>query len=281
MKLNQTPDWRWLRARRLADNGLTPRRSRDDHHVCLAWKFLKRLRKLDIKAEERLACDFPTLFDAFKIYDDPQSGVRWIFEAGVMARRSVDMMSEYLRTDAETLQLYEEIFFDVRDALDNQGCIMSNILMPIVTHSVSARDPDVFLKGIAYFGGWEAVRSSWELGHASPEAIDFFNRAIRQKIMKNAYDALHTAQINSFNAKDHIQAMLEQKRQDFETNTPATGDVVHAQLGSLLSAIQISMIPARAELSQEEPRLQSPQLPHRIKNVEAEPADTGKDKSDG
>jgi hypothetical protein len=75
--------------------------------------------------------------------------------------------------------------------------------------------------------------------------------------------------------------MLEQKRQDFETNTPATGDVVHAQLGSLLSAIQISMIPARAELSQEEPRLQSPQLPHRIKNVEAEPADTGKDKSDG
>ena len=273
MKQNQTPDWRWLRARRLADNGLTPSRTRDDKHVRRAWQFLKRLRKLSVRAEERLSYDYPKLYDAFKIYDDTQSGVRWVFEASVMANKPLAEISAYLRTDIETLTVYEAMFFDVRDALENKGCIIANILMPLVTNSVSSRDPDIFLKAIAYFGGWEAVRSSWEIGHASPEAIDFFNRAIRQKIMKNAYDALHTAQVNSFNAKDHVAAMLEQKRQDFETNTPATGDVVHAQLGALLVAAKMTVTPSKSALPQEEPRIQEPLLPGPVKDVKAEPAD--------
>lgn len=271
MKQNQTPDWRWLRARRLADNGLTPSRTRDDRFVREAWQFLKKLRKLDIKAEERLVIDHPVLFDAFKIYDDAQSGIKWVFEAGVIAGQPVDALSAYLRADAATLTMYENMFFDVRDALENRGCIIANILMPLMTSSVSARDPDVFWKGIAYFGGWEAVKSSWEVGHVTQEAVDFFDRAIRQKIMKNAYDALHTAQVNSFNAKDHVAAVLEQRRLDYESNTPASGGAVYDQLGQLLTALQIGMIPSQQVLPQEEPRLQS--LLPGVRDVTAETVD--------
>ena len=277
MKHNQTPDWRWLRARRLADNNLTPSRTRDDRFVRTAWQFLKRLRKLDIKAEERLANDYPELFDAFKIYDDTQSGTRWLFEASVMADRDTGEISEYLRVDEPVLKLYESVFFDVRDALENRGCIISNVLMPVMTSSVSSTDPDVFWKAIAYFGGWEAVQGSWEIGHASAAALDFFNKANRQRIVQNGYNALHTLQIHSMNAHETVKAVQVQRRLDHETQTPATGDVVHNSLGALLDSIQITVVGARTKLPQEEPRLQQPLLPATI-DVEAVTVDKSGDK---
>ena len=279
MKHNQTPDWRWLRARRLADNNLTPSRSRDDRFVQQAWRFVKRLRKLDIRAEERLANDCPELYEAFKVYDDTQSGTRWVFEASVMADRPVDEMAQYLRTSTGMLELYEKLFFDVRDALENRGCIISNVLMPVMTNSVSSRDPDVFWKAIAYFGGWEAVIGSWEIGHASPEAIAFFNRANHQKVTKNAYDALHTMQLHSMNAHEAVKAVQEQQRLDHETGTPTTGDPAQEAMGALLLAMQLSVTPARSQLPQEEPRLQQPLLPDTVREakvIDVEPEGTGK-----
>lgn len=272
MRHNQTPDWRWLRARRLADNGLTPSRSRDDKHVQRAFRFLKRMRKLDIRAEERLADDYPDLYESFKIYDDTQSGTRWLFEASVMANRPLDDMAQFLRVENVTLQTYEELFFDVRDALENRGCIISNVLMPVMTNSVSSRDPDVFWKAIAYFGGWDAVLASWEIGHATPAALDFFNNANRQRVIKNAYDALHSMQINQYTAGEAVKAVQEQRRLDHDTETPVAGDHTHESMGALLGSIQIAVVPARSELPQEEPRLQPRSLPNII-DVEATPVD--------
>ena len=270
MKHNQQPDWRWIRARRLADNDLQPSRSRDDSHIQRAFRFVKRLRRNDIKAEERLARDYPYIYEAFKVYDDTQSGTRWIFEASVMADRSRAEMAKYLRADEQMLEVYEKMFFDVRDALENPGCILANILMPFATNSVSSRDPDVFWKAIAYYGGWEAVLGSWQIGHASPEALDFFNKANRQKTNKNAFDALHTLQLHSMNAHDAVKAAQDLRRLDHETETPQAGDQTHESMGALLSSMNVTVISARATLPQEEARLQLPLLPDIMKQAGAE-----------
>jgi hypothetical protein len=262
----------------LADNDLTPSRSRDDRQVQRAYRFIKRLRKLDIKAEERLRNDYPDIYEAFKIYDDPQSGTRWVFEASVMADRPIPEMAQYLRADPVVLEMYEALFFDVRSALENRGWIIANVLMPMMTGSISSKDPDVFWKAIAYYGGWEAVQGSWEIGHASPAALDFFNKANRQRITKNAYDALHTLQIHSMNAHESVRNAQDQRRLDHETETPATGDAVHESLGALLESLaRMQVLGARTKLPQEEPRLQQPLLPNTI-DVEAVPADGEGDK---
>ena len=270
MKHNQQPDWRWIRARRLADNGLTPSRSRDDRHVQRAFRFVKRLRRNDIKAEERLASAYPHIYEAFKVYDDTQSGTRWIFEASVMADRPRKELADYLKADEKMLEVYENLFFDVRDALDSPGCILANILMPFATNNVSSRDPDVFWKAIAFYGGWEAVLGSWQVGHASPEALDFFNRANRQRTNKNAFDALHTLQLHSMNAHEAVKAAQDLRRLDHETETPQTGDQTHESMGALLSSMAITVISARAELPQEEARLQTPLLPDTMKHADVE-----------
>lgn len=259
MRHTKDPAWRWIRARRLADNNLNPSRSRDDRFTHRAFRFVKRLRRLDLRAEERLSCDYPDIYDAFKIYDDTKSGTRWVFEASVMAAEPVEKIAEYLSVPVETLKVYEALYFDVREQLKHRGWVLSNVLMPAATCSVSARDPDVFWKAIAYFGGWDAVQASWEMGSASPAALDFFTKAIRQRISKNAFDALHTLQTNSFNAHESIKSAQEQRRLDHETETPATGDAVHESLGALLTSLgRMNVTPARAILPQEEPRLQEP-----------------------
>lgn len=275
MKSNQPPDWRWSRARRLADNGLTPSRARDDRFVRTAWRFLKRLRRFDIKAEEQLETDYPELYEAFRIHDDGQSGIRWVFEAGVMANQPVEELAVYLRVDVQVLRLYEVMFFDVRDALPNRGSIISNVLYPFMTNSVSPRDPDIFWKVIAYFGKWEAVKSSWEIGHPSPEAIDFFVEACRFRTLKNAYDALHSVQINSFNAADHIKLLQDQNKQDQDGGKPTTGDAANASLSALLDSMALSVTPSRTQLPQEESRLQRPLLPVTI-DVKPEKVDEKK-----
>jgi len=256
----------------LADNNLTPSRSRDDRFVQRAFKFIKRMRAGDIKAEERLSRDYPEVFDAFKVYDDTQSGARWIFEASVMANKPRAEIADYLHADEKMLEIYEKLFFDVRDSLEHPGWILGNILMPFATNRTSPKDPDVFWKAIAYYGGWEAVRSSWEIGHASPEALDWYNKATRCRINKNAFDAAHTLQLHSMNAVDAIKSSQDQRRLDHDTETPQGGDATYESMGALLKSMgaELTVISARAQLSQEEPRLQMPLLPDTMKQAKAE-----------
>jgi hypothetical protein len=271
MRQNQTPDWRRRRAVQLVDNNLNPSRSRDDKHIRRVWRFLKRRRRMDVKAEERLANDMPDLYAAFEIYEDSQCGTRWIFEASVMANRSLAEMSEYLRTDIEVLEAYEIVFFDVRDALDNRGCVVSNVLMPLATNSIPPRDPDILWKGLAYYGGWDIVKSCWEMGHATPAALDFLHKANHEKLIANHFDALHTAHVNSFNAHEFVQLGLTKQKQDFEMGSVTHGNQATTALAGLLNSIRIHVRKSDSELPATEPRLQLPDAPNII-DVEATPS---------
>jgi hypothetical protein len=264
MKQNQTPDWRWRRAARLVDNDLRPSRTRDDVNVKKAWRFLTRLQRMDFKAEERLADDMPDLYEAFKIWDDNQAGIRWIFEASVMADRPVEELADYLRADAVVLRVYEVMFFDARDALKHPGCIISNVLMPMMTGSVGSRDTDVAWKAMAYFGGWDAVTSSWEMGHASPAALDFLKKAINEQIIKNAFDAVFTTPINGFNAVEHARLSLEKTRQDHELGMNTTGDSGLLAMAGLIGSIHTTVLRSDIILPAEEVRLQLPETTHII-----------------
>ena len=261
MRQNQAPDWRRRRAVQLSDNNLNPSRSRDDQHVRRVWRFLKRRRRLDVRATERLANDMPYLSAAFDINEDRGSGLRWIFEASIMANRSLAEMSEYLKTDIEVLEAYEIAFFDVRDALDNRGCVVSNVLMPLMTNSVTPRDSDVLWKGLAYYGGWDVVCSCWEMGHATPAALDFLHKANHEKIIANMFDALHTVHANNFNAVELIQTGLNKQKQDFEMGNVTHGNQATTALTGLLNSIKLNVRRSDDELPAAEARLQLPTKP--------------------
>ena len=178
-----------------------------------------------------------------------------------MANRSLAEMSDYLRTEIEILEIYEAAFFDVRDALASGGCVIGNVLMPLATNSVLPRDPDVMWKGLAYYGNWDVVKMCWEVGRAAPSAIDFFNKANNERIIANAFSALHATHINSFNAVDYVRLALDKQRQDFEMGTAASGNQATSALTGLMDSIRTHVRHEDEELPAEEARLQLVQPP--------------------
>lgn len=204
----------------------------------------------------------PDLHAAFEINEDHQCGLRWIFEASVMANRSLKEMAEYLRTDIEVLETYEIVFFDVRDALDGRGCVVSNVLMPLMKNSVLPRDPDVLWKALAYYGGWDIAKSCWETGHATPAALDFLNKANHERMIHAQFDALHTVHINNHNAHEFVKLGLEKQRQDFEMGNVNSGNQATTALTGLLNSIRTHVRRSDEKLPAAEPRMQldAPQI---------------------
>jgi len=253
MKFNQSPRWRWLRAKELIDKQLSPRRSRDDTYVRRAWRYLRRYRPDDPRIEEALATEYPDLHQAKCLFDDV-AGSRWVFEAGVMAKQTVEFMAEYLNADSKVLETYENMFFDVRDALEHKGCIHANVLIPALVGGVRATDPDFMWKLVAYEGDWEAAKSVWEIGDISPVAMDFIVRTFREQVMKVARNAAFFTVPNNFNNVDLIGKGIDMLRLEAESDSLRGADQSEASISALLDAVTLSARKTTDRIEQVEPR---------------------------
>ena len=254
MQLNQAPNWRWQRARELVDKKLSPRRSRDDYQITRAYKYLRRFCKDNPRVEEQLASTYPLVHKAKLLYEDIYSGTRWVFEAGVMASQPREYMAEYLNTDPDVLKMYEHLFFDVRDALKHKGCIVANVLMPMFKGGAKPKDPDFAWKLLAYEGGWDVVKSVWEIGDVSPVAVDFLNRTFREQILRTAREAIYSVVPNNFNTGELIKSGLEMIKFEHETGASKTRDQSMASISALLGSVKLTVERSRTVLSAEEPR---------------------------
>jgi hypothetical protein len=253
MKFNQSPRWRWLRAKELVGKRLPPRRSRDDSFVMKAWRYLRRYRRDDPRVEEALATEYPEVHQSRCLFEDV-SGSRWVFEAGVMAGQPVEMLAEYLNAEIGMLKIYERLFFDVRNALPHKGCITSNVLMPALSAGARASDPDFMWKLVAYAGGWEVVKSLWEIGDVSPVARDFIVRTFREQVLKVARSAAFVVQPNNFNAVELVGRGIDMLKLESEVEGIAGASKSEASLSALLESVEITVKKTTDKIQQVEPR---------------------------
>jgi len=272
MKLNQPPAWRWQRAKELVTKRLQPSRRCDDKMIIKAWKYQRRFRKDDPRVEHMLSYTYPHIHQAKQLWLDVYSGMRWIFEAGVMADKPVEELSEYLNADVEVLKVYEELFFDVRSALSHKGCIAANVLMPVFKSGATPKDPDFGWKLVAFEGGWEVVRSMWEVGDVTPAAADFINKTFREQVIRTGREAAFTVVPNGFNSVDLIKTAIDLLKFDHESGGERARDQTQSSMGALLGSIQLTVHGARERLDAEEPRRQLPRASDiEIVDVSAEP----------
>lgn len=238
-----------------------PRRVGDDRYVKRAYKFNMRLRRNDPKAELRLEHEQPDLYQAFKIYETTNTPIRWLLEAGVMADQKPQDLADYLNMDATVIEVYEKIFFDVRDVLANPGCIYSNVLGHGLMHVDVPLTPDVLWKMLAYDGGWDVVQAIFQTGRIPPAVMDYYRQGFMNNVIKNGVFSTKSARFNSHNAADHARLTLDLVRQEEELGSARSGDTAHMAMGSLLKSIQLTVLPTRTDFLAEEPRLQQVVLP--------------------
>jgi len=124
--------WRADRAMQMLAHQPSPLRPReyDDRPVRAYRGFLIRLLNAGGKEDARqaLLAEQPYVYQAHMLRYGPDTPRRQILEARLLTRESLAQIAERFATKAPTIQYYEQLFFHVRDRLDNTDWIAKVIL---------------------------------------------------------------------------------------------------------------------------------------------------------
>ncbi len=128
-----------------------------DEYVKLAYDFQTSLYKCKDDLERWLLMDkYPALYSAHTIYqrsaDQDEQPLRYMIEARILANQPFHEISELTGVSFETIKLYEKLFFNVLDKLNNRDYLMACVIGPSVYAGLNDREYDVLWKlyGLCY-----------------------------------------------------------------------------------------------------------------------------------
>jgi hypothetical protein len=145
--------WRYQAAAERVASGLAFRRRDWDRETLETAYYLAGLRRGE--APRRLAAKFPDLHQAIGIFGDERPELRWALEARVMAAQATADIAAALGVAPLVVAVYEAIFFDAFDRLENVDFVMQRIITRPASESY--RFADSGWKLIGYIGGAGAL----------------------------------------------------------------------------------------------------------------------------
>jgi hypothetical protein len=154
------PTWRYERVQKLITDRKPVHAQRDD-------KYIRKLRKMYIErnnysasdiaeydSRAYLAAKYKELWLADRIFSSGRSDrTRFGVEAMLLARMSDEAIAEQSGVTPETVSVYEKLFFNVRDRLDNKNYIASEVLGNAFMAGLSNKSMELTAKYFGYFGG--------------------------------------------------------------------------------------------------------------------------------
>jgi hypothetical protein len=130
-------------------------------------KYIRQLRKMYVERNNYTATDIPEydsraylaakyqdLWLADRIFSSGRSDrTRFGVEAMLLANMPDQDIAEQAAVTAESISLYEKIFFNVRDRLSNKNYIASEVLGNAFMAGLSNKSMELTAKYFGYFGG--------------------------------------------------------------------------------------------------------------------------------
>lgn len=157
-----SPDWRWRRAMFRVETGSRRQLQADDDWVRRAARYLRELRK----GFDRAVRLDPDLAAAHQLAGQ-QSFNRFEIESRILARQPASDIAFKCGLATSVVEIYEELFFDVRDQLDTPGWITHQVLGPKAWQPLDRDDIEFAWKVFGYQYGAAAID---ELTTAVPKA---------------------------------------------------------------------------------------------------------------
>jgi hypothetical protein len=206
-------DWRWQRVVALCDEGIKPKRQ-DDEYVWMGRKFLQDLRSTKNQSERyALAMEMPEVSRAFSIYNCPTLRKEYVEALSICEDLTLEAEAEYLGESQEVIELYEKLFFDVRERRSNKGFLCTRIISPAILKELhDAKHPVYAWKLVAVYGGSPAVKACWEFNSIDDDTISFFKAVGISQMFKNFGLAQYFRPVNRYTAlevTDHVMRLLE------------------------------------------------------------------------
>jgi hypothetical protein len=168
----RTPDFRWLRASHLSENGGRLHRKWDDRWIRRARDFLRQLNRLKRDLNHpRLARLDPAILGAYRVRFDNDERFRWQLEARVVGEQPIAQIAERTGPPVDVIDAYESLFFDVRDSLDATDWVATFVLGPRLYEGFGEQDIDLVWKLVAYGFGYYGLEALLETVYGEPPVI--------------------------------------------------------------------------------------------------------------
>ncbi len=148
----RSPQWRWQRAVLRVETRSRRQLHADDEWVRRATRYLRELRK----GFDRAVRVDPDLAAAHQIAGQ-QSFNRFEIESRILARQPASDIAFKCGLATSVVEIYEELFFNVRDRLDTPGWITHQVLGPKTWEPLDRDDIEWVWKGLGYRYGTAAI----------------------------------------------------------------------------------------------------------------------------
>jgi hypothetical protein len=137
----------------LLDLGRRWSRRRDDAQVRRAKQYQAALRRCRCVADRgRLERKMPDVAAAVAIQEG-EPATRWAVEARLLGGEPIEAIAGRCGVSVEAVEVYEQLFFNVADRLENTSYILFCAIGPATYEGFDLDDPDAVLKWFAYTGG--------------------------------------------------------------------------------------------------------------------------------
>jgi hypothetical protein len=207
--LARAPHWRWLRAVEIDGGGKNTSRKIDGAD---GFRWIRRALRMkrrydhfsgDPASFHSLMLRDEDMFWAHAMWADDKSNTRWIVEARVLAGESDEDIAQKVGTTPEIIAAYVNVFFDVREKLENKDYIASTVMGDAVSRGLQERQFDLLWKMLAYRGGTHVLNAVLSRGPETkkPEGADdvggFFQEFAVNSIKYKAALASLTVPVNT------------------------------------------------------------------------------------
>jgi hypothetical protein len=252
------PDWRWLRSVGIADeNQQRPSRRRDgDENMLLIRRaasfrreFLQAAQSPDPLAQFSLVEKYPELSWAHQLYTNGnQIQSRYAVEARILGKQNDREIAFSIGSTEGVVKVYENLFFSVRERLENSDYIFQVVIGKELHGSLSTLDYGLLWKLFAYLGGPHVLEAimrrvanpSWV--SRSQEVLSFFHDTAVGTMKQRASIAAATIPVNSHTNLPILEAFV--RYVEVERTTDGVGQAENQMLGNLaemLSSLPISI----------------------------------------
>lgn len=268
--LDDGPEWRWSRVTRIVEQDRTPPRRTCDALIRRACNYLKRRGRLrDLEDQAWLQQDYPDLFGAHNLYENPESE-KWIIEAGILADQEDGFIADYVATTPAVVKAYTDYFFDIRGKLKSPGFIINRVLRPAAQRGTAMNENDMMIKMAAWTGGWKLVQESLDSRHLSVESLNWLKTAFLHELIKKGWMAARRVDVNNFTAMEIINSVLRvaelehdvKKTKLVHKDDKVQTNEVLAGLQGLLNSMQTGILRPETVVGPEERAMAVPEESH-------------------
>lgn len=212
---SRSPRWRYDHCLSLVEHSPRPKPAspKDDQYVRTYRRFLLRFHREDATSDSQrhqLFSANPGLYYAHSLYHQNDTEWRSILEARILTGASDEDIAETLGTLPETVDWYEQLFFNVRDRIDKQDWIVKTVIGTPAARLANRYDTttdhqrDMLYRLFGYFGGplvLSVIVSGFEsrsLPNKTSQLANWFDSAIQTAIRRRAVMEAQRFEVDKF-----------------------------------------------------------------------------------